>query len=206
MNVRLSKEQKTKILNADQVYNVMQQILLRENQIRRGQEHFWIVGLDNANGILFIELISLGGTNRVQVKPREVFRVAIYKMAVRAILVHNHPSGELFPSEGDKDVTDRLLKSGDMLGIEVIDHLIISEKTFYSFEENDILEELRNNGLYELVAKEKEELRQWKIEMEKEKAVKDFAVKMAKKMKSEGFDEKAIKNFTGLGLKEIRGL
>ena len=194
------------MLNADQVYNVMQQVLLRENEISRGQEHFWIIGLDNANKILFIELVSLGAANRVQVKPREVFRVAIYKMAVKAILVHNHPSGELFPSEDDKDATDRLLKSGDMLGINIIDHLIISEENFYSFEDSGLLKELQNNGLYQLVEKERESLRLWKIEVEKEKAVKEFALKMAKELKAMGLDEKDIKKATGLGLKEIRKL
>ena len=206
MNVRLSKEQKIKVLNADQVYDIMQRVLMRENDISRGQEHFWIIGLDNANKILFIELVSLGASNRVSVKPREVFRMAIYKMAVKAILVHNHPSGELIPSEDDKDATDRLLKSGDMLGIEVIDHLIISEETFYSFEESGVLKDLTNNGLYQLVEKEKESLRLWKIEVEKEKAVKEFAIEMAKKMKKEGYEEDAIKKFTGLGLREIRKL
>ena len=132
--------------------------------------------------------------------------MAIYKMAVKAILVHNHPSGELIPSEDDKDATDRLLKSGDMLGIEVIDHLIISEETFYSFEESGVLKDLTNNGLYQLVEKEKESLRLWKIEVEKEKAVKEFAIEMAKKMKKEGYEEDAIKKFTGLGLREIRKL
>lgn len=206
MNVRLSKEQKIKILNADQVYDIMQRVLMRENDISRGAEHFWIIGLDNANKILFIELVSLGASNRVTVKPREVFRMAIYKMAVRAILVHNHPSGELLPSEGDKDATDRLLKSGDMLGIEVIDHLIISEESFYSFQEEGILQELTNNGLYQLVEKEKESLRLWKIEVEKEKASNERALTIAKEMKGDGVDEKVIKKYTGLGLREIRKL
>ena len=206
MNVRLSKEQKIKVLNADQVYDIMQRVLMRENDIRRGQEHFWLVGLDNANKILFIELISLGAANRVSVKPREVFRMAIYKMAVKAILVHNHPTGELLPSEDDKDVTDRLLKSGDMLGIEVIDHLIISEETFYSFEDSGTLKALQNNGLYQLVEKEKESLRLWKIEVEKEKAANEKALSIAKKLKDEGMDEQFIKKITGLGLREIRKL
>src|SRR5690606_40012143 len=93
MNVRLTQEQKIRILNSGDVYNVMQQVLLRENKIRRNQEHFWVVGLNNKNKILFIELISLGAVNSVQVNPPEVFRMAIYKMAVKMILVHNHPSG-----------------------------------------------------------------------------------------------------------------
>lgn len=61
MNVRLSHEQKIRLLNSQDVYKVMQQVLLRENKIRRNQEHFWVIGLDNKNKILFIELIGLGG-------------------------------------------------------------------------------------------------------------------------------------------------
>jgi DNA repair protein RadC len=60
MNVRLTKDQKIQLLNSEDVYQVTQQILLRENKIRRNQELFWAVGLNNDNKILFIELISLG--------------------------------------------------------------------------------------------------------------------------------------------------
>ena len=149
MNVRLTKEQKIRILNSEDVYKVMQQILLRENKIRRNQEHFWVVGLDTRNKILFIELISLGATNSMQVDPKEVFRMAIYKMAVSMILIHNHPSGELDPSEADKDMTARLIKSGDLLGIQVLDHLIISEKNYLSFDEEGIMQKLSGGSKYE---------------------------------------------------------
>ncbi|GHE73141.1 hypothetical protein GCM10011340_32090 [Roseivirga thermotolerans] len=80
MNVRLSQEQRIKLLNSDAVYSIMQQILLRENKI------------------LFIELIGLGQGNRVNTNPPDVFRMGIYKLAVSMILVHNHPSGHLMPS------------------------------------------------------------------------------------------------------------
>ncbi len=150
MNVRLTKEQKIKILNSEDVYKVMQQVLLRENKIRRSQEHFWVVGLDTPNKILFVELISLGASNSMQVDPKEIFRMAIYKMAVSMILIHNHPSGELSPSEADKDMTDRLIKSGELLGIQVIDHLIISEKHYLSFDREGLMEELRSSDKYKL--------------------------------------------------------
>ena len=124
MNVRLSQEQKIKLLNSDAVYSIMQQILLRENKIRRNQEHFWVVGLDNQNKILFIELIGLGQVNRVEANPPDVFRMGIYKLAVSMILVHNHPSGNITPSQADKDFTDRMLKVGKLININVLDHLV----------------------------------------------------------------------------------
>ena len=72
--------------------------MLRENKIGRNQEHFWVIGLDNQNKILFIELVGLGAVNRVGANPPDVFRMGIYKLAVGMILVHNHPSGNLKPS------------------------------------------------------------------------------------------------------------
>src|SRR6266550_905671 len=97
MTIRLTKEQKIKVLNSDDVYKVMQQILLRENKISRAQEHFWVVGLDNKNKILFIELVALGAQNRLEAKPSDIFRMTIYKLAIKVIFVHNHPSGEIKP-------------------------------------------------------------------------------------------------------------
>ncbi len=206
MNVRLSKEQKIKVLNSDGVYTVMQSILLRENQIRRNQEHFWVVGLDNKNKILFVELISLGASNRVTVNPPEVFRMAIYKLAVKMILVHNHPSGSLTPSDADLDLTDRMMKTGKLIKIEVLDHLIISEKEHFSFESEGIIDDLKKTGKYEIIDREKARLQDWKIRLESEKAKKDEKLAIAKKMKAEGMDEKLIKKMTGLFLGDIRGL
>ena len=206
MNVRLTQEQKIKILNSKDIYAIMQQVLLRENKIRRNQEHFWVVGLDGKNKVLFIELISLGAVNAVQVKPREVFRMAIYKMAVKMILIHNHPSGEVYASEEDKDMTDILLKSGDMLGIKVVEHLIISEKKYLSFLDEGIIDGLKKNGRYQLIDSEKDELRKWKVEAEKERAVKEFATEMAKKMKEMNYDIDTIKQLTGLKKWDIKKL
>ena len=206
MNVRLTKEQKINVLNSKDIYKVMQQILLRENKIGRGQEHFWVVGLDNKNKILFIELVSLGAANITVVKPREVFRMAIYKLAVKMILVHNHPSGDTTPSEEDHDFTDKLLKSGDMLGVEVIDHLVISEKEYTSFKDKGILDALSKNGRYELVEKEREALRELKMKVEKERADKNARIAIGKKLKELGHDEDSIKQITGLTKWDIRKL
>lgn len=206
MNVRLSKEQKVRIMNSDDVYSIMQQVLLRENKIRRNQEHFWVIGLNNAHKILFIELVSLGAVNRVAVDPPDVFRMAIYKLAVKMILVHNHPSGNLTPSKADEDFTDRLIKVGKLIKIQVIEHLIITEDNYTSLADNGTIQRLENSGTYEIVSKEKTQMKEFHERTLTEKAEKQKALVIARKMKEAGMDEKVIKQMTGLRLGEIRGL
>ncbi len=94
MEIRLSKEQKIKVNSPQAIFNIMLQILLRENKIGRNKEHFWVVGLATSHKILFIELVSLGSISKAIVDPGEVFQLSIHKDAVAVILVHNHPSGE----------------------------------------------------------------------------------------------------------------
>lgn len=206
MNVRLSKDQKTHLNDSNGVYKIMQQVLLRENKVRRNQEHFWVVGLDNKNKVLFIELIGLGAVNRVDAAPPDVFRMAIYKLAVRMILVHNHPSGEVEPSQADLDMTDRMLKVGKLIHIEVIDHLIISEERYVSFADEGIIAKLKKSGMFEIVEREKAALKQWKIDIEIDKARKNELLGVAKKLKAEGMDNKFIKKTTGLYMWEIKKL
>ena len=194
MNVRLSSNQKIKILNSTDIYMVMQQILLRENKIRRNQEHFWVIGLNNVNKILFIELVSLGATNRIEISPPEVFRMAIYKLAVKMVLVHNHPSGALEVSDADKKFTDRMLKSGSLLNIEVIDHLVITEKAYTSFSDTGLLYNLKNYDSNEVVEKKlKAQLENMKKRIEREK---DEIT--AKRMKERGYSVDEIAAMTGL--------
>ncbi len=133
MNIELSDIEKIKILNSDDLYGIMQRVLLREDKIDQNREHFWVIGLENNNRILFIELVSLGTVNKTIAQPMEVFSLALQKRAVKIILCHNHPSGELKPSEQDKDITDRLIQVGLIVDTPVVDHLIISTKSYMSF-------------------------------------------------------------------------
>ena len=94
-----------------------------------------------------------------------------------------------------------------MINIEIIDHLIISEVEFFSFDDAGYMDKLRHNGNYELVdKKEAERLQQFKLDMEREKAEHNKAIAIAQKMKAKGFDEQDIKDMTGLKLTEIRKL
>jgi DNA repair protein RadC len=202
MNVRLSAKHKVRVLNTTDIARVMQEVLLRENKIRRNQEHFWVIGLNNANKILFIELVSLGSTNRVQVAPPEVFRMAIYKLASKLILAHNHPSGNTAISASDKDFTDRMIKSGNMLKIDVLDHFIITEEGYVSFADEGLMDQLRKSGRYELIDRERAQLNEIKFEMERDKE----RVRIATNLKASGVDTETIKKATGLKKVEINRL
>lgn len=208
MNVKLSSEhKKDPITGSAAVYRILQSILLRENAMRRVQEHFWVMGFNNAEKLLFVELVTLGTDNRVFVKPPEVFRMAIYKTATRVILAHNHPSGVAFPSQADKAFTDRLLKAGKIIEIDVVDHLIITDTDYYSFEDFGLMHELRNNGNLEIVDKQQRiAMELMRVEMAREKAERETKLQVAAKLKSEGMDEKFIKKITGLRMAEIRRL
>ncbi|GLU44737.1 hypothetical protein Musp01_23610 [Muricauda sp. NBRC 101325] len=206
MNVRLTKEQKIKVLNSADIYAIMQQVLLRENKIRRNQEHFWVVGLNHNNKILFVELIGLGASNRVNADPPDVFRMAIYKLASKLILVHNHPSGSHEVTDADITFTDHMLKVGKLIKVEVLDHLVITETNYTSFADQGVMDELQKSGLFEIMGPEKQELEQFKIETEKKRAEKEKALDIAKKLKAQGVDDEIIKNATGLSLKVIGNL
>ncbi len=102
-------------------------------------EEFWIVYLNNANRVLHTVLLSKGGITGTLVDVRLVMKEALELGAVALILAHNHPSGILTPSEADKNITQKLKEAGGTLDIKILDHLIITEKDYYSFADHHIL-------------------------------------------------------------------
>jgi len=100
------------------------------------QEHFLVITLSAASVAIRVHLTSIGLLNRTLIHPREVFVRAIKDNAASVILAHNHPSGNVEPSREDREATQRLVKAGALLGIEVLDHLIIGKSGFYSFRES----------------------------------------------------------------------
>jgi DNA repair protein RadC len=101
----------------------------------KAKEHFKLILLNARNKILGVSTISIGSLNASIVHPREVFKDAIVHSAYSVVLAHNHPSGDPEPSEDDTKMTQKLVESGKILGIEVLDHLIIGKNAFYSFKE-----------------------------------------------------------------------
>ena len=95
--------------------------------------------LNTKNYLIGIETVSIGSLNSSIVHPRELFKTAIKKSAAAIILAHNHPSGDASPSQEDIEVTKRIKSGGNLLGIDVLDHIIIGENSYYSFKEEKIL-------------------------------------------------------------------
>lgn len=104
-------------------------------------EEFRVLGLDTKKRIRYIQLVSKGTMDSTIVHPREVFRMAIDRAAHSILLIHNHPTGDTTPSKADIELTRRLVRSGSLIGIDVVDHIIIGDGNYYSFlEEGLILE------------------------------------------------------------------
>jgi DNA repair protein RadC len=97
------------------------------------QEHFLVITLNTAHKVIKVHLVSKGILNRSIVHPREVFYPAIVDNAAAVILAHNHPSGEIYPSEDDDKLTERLKEAGEILGLLVIDHIILTKNDYYSY-------------------------------------------------------------------------
>ena len=103
------------------------------------KENFFCILLDCKHRIIKEELISVGTLNLSIVHPREVFSAAIRESAESIILIHNHPSGDPRPSREDMQVTNRLIEVGELVGIEIIDHIVIGNGSYISFLEQKLL-------------------------------------------------------------------
>jgi DNA repair protein RadC len=102
----------------------------------RKQEHFLCAGVNGANEIMNIRVVSIGLIDRTPVHPREVFADALADRASAIIVAHNHPSGGLEPSATDIEVTGRLKSAGSVVGIALLDHIIFNRSGYYSFLED----------------------------------------------------------------------
>ena len=103
------------------------------------REHFKAILLNTKNGILRIVTVAVGSLNAALVHPREIFKAAIIASAAGIILVHNHPTGSPEPSEEDTDLTIRFARCGELIGIDLIDHVIIGGDRFISMRERGLI-------------------------------------------------------------------
>ena len=103
------------------------------------KEHLILVMLDNRCRLIKDQVISVGTVNASLVTPREIFMEALRFRAVSIVVIHNHPSGDASPSGQDIDVTSRLMKAGEIMGISLVDHIIIGDNDYTSFREKQYL-------------------------------------------------------------------
>lgn len=130
---------KININNPEKMAKILQKILKAEDSNDQDKEHFWAIGLSTRNIIKYLELVSLGTLNANLVHPREVFRLAIMKGVASIVIAHNHPSEDPEPSADDLAITRRLEDAGKILGIEILDHIIITKNTYYSFKNKGVI-------------------------------------------------------------------
>jgi DNA repair protein RadC len=131
------KKEKQKVKNSRESFNAL--LSSWNLNIIELQEEFKVLLLNRANQILGVYSMSKGGVSGTIVDAKLVFSVALKCNASNIIIVHNHPSGNLNPSEADKELTQKLKKAGQYLDIRLLDHLIITKDNFYSFADNGLL-------------------------------------------------------------------
>ncbi|PKM47167.1 MAG: hypothetical protein CVV03_04640 [Firmicutes bacterium HGW-Firmicutes-8] len=112
--------------------------LLKERMRYCDREHFLAVFLNTKHHVITVETISVGSLNSSLVHPRELFKNSIKRSAAALILVHNHPSGDPAPSIEDIEITRRLVEVGNIIGIQVLDHIIIGENGFVSMKDQGV--------------------------------------------------------------------
>ena len=105
----------------------------------RDQEHLIVVMLNGAHEVIGTFIATIGLLNRTLVHPREIYAPAINNRAAAICIAHNHPTGYSEPSQDDKDVTKRIKKAGEILGIKCLDHVVFSENDYYSFLEHGLI-------------------------------------------------------------------
>lgn len=128
--INLPNKNRKRIQSAKDVFELFSQKLKNEKK-----EFFFTVLLNTKNKIISVEKISTGILDASIIHPREIFKPAIKNSASRIILVHNHPSGDPRPSEEDLSITRKLIDAGDLMGIEVLDHVIIGDNYWSYIEE-----------------------------------------------------------------------
>lgn len=129
-----STKKSKSLLSPDDVY---QEIKPKIAHLKK--EHFILVSFDTRNRLISTDTISIGTLNSSLVHPRELFSVAIRRHAASVIIAHNHPSGDPDPSDEDIRVTKKLIEAGILMGIQVLDHIVVTQDSFFSFSAENIM-------------------------------------------------------------------
>jgi len=122
-----------KITSSKAVFEIMQPIIGE-----LPHEEFWVLYLNNSNKVIYKSQLSRGGITGTVVDVRLIFKTALEQNAISVILTHNHPSGKLQASDADKEITKKLKIAGEQLDIKVLDHIIITENGYFSFQDEGI--------------------------------------------------------------------
>ncbi|MFN7100116.1 MAG: RadC family protein [Flavobacterium sp.] len=124
----------TKVTSSKIIFEIMHPIIGE-----LPHEEFWVIYMNNSNKVIYKSQLSKGGITGTLVDVRLVYKMALEMGATALILCHNHPSGTLVPSEADKQITKKVKTAGESLEIKVLDHLIVTERSFFSFADEGLM-------------------------------------------------------------------
>ena len=125
------QKSKITIKDSQHVARVFLDLLALEDTIDQDKEHFYVIHLDVKNRVELVELVSMGTLSASLVHPRETFRRAVMQGSASIIVAHNHPSGEVEPSDEDTKTTKLLFEAGQLLGIKLLDHIIFCKRWIF---------------------------------------------------------------------------
>ena len=134
LNQKIDNLNQLKVYSSSSIYDYY-----KDKLSDKLQEHFYCVYLDTKNHIIKDKLLFIGTINESLIHPREIFKEAYLLSASSIICIHNHPSGNVNPSNNDIIMTKQLIEVGKILGIKVLDHIIISRDNYFSFNDNDLV-------------------------------------------------------------------
>lgn len=129
-----------KISDSKTAWEIISKFHFALDTFEQEKEYFYVLGLSRANRIRYIDVVSIGSAKATIAEVREVYRMAIHQgIAGGIICLHNHPSGNLQPSEHDKALTTKLSDAGKIIGIDLFDHIIFSEEGHFSFADEGLI-------------------------------------------------------------------
>ncbi|AXI24005.1 hypothetical protein CE557_167 [Cardinium endosymbiont of Sogatella furcifera] len=216
MSVKKSKRNKQPLVDAYDVFGVMSALLEQPDKPDLNTENLWVIALDKGESILNLELCGMGSYRTVVKEPADILSIPLQKKAFGIVLIHNCPTGDLTPSEEDIDITDRLHQAAAIVGIKLLDHLIITEGSFYDFKNNGLMDQIYKSGKYlpshEMEQRLKKEISDMTKKMTSvEQSGKNIGkiegkLEIAEAMLKDGYDLEKVASITGLSLSQVKKL
>jgi DNA repair protein RadC len=216
MSVKDNNENIAALVDAYDVFGVMSALLEQPDKPDLSTANLWVIALDKSESILNLELCGMGNYRTIVAEPADIFSIPLQKKAFGIILIHNTTTSSLIPSEEDIDVTDRLNQAGSIVNIKLLDHLIITEGSFYGFKDNGLMDQIYKSGKY---------VPSYDMEQRLKKEISDMAKKMAsaeqlgrnmgkiegkvevaESMLKQGYDLEKVASITGLSLDQVKTL
>ena len=208
-------KESVKCENTKDAYKIFKHILRYEKYELKSQEHFWIMGIDSEEYVVCIYIAAIGANNRQIIDPVDMFATAINHNSKKIVLAHNHPDVNESPylSNADFDLTNRLYHACLPFGIEIIDHLILADDTYYSLDENEYMNLIHTDWMYKTyqeikpkIDRERKYYGDDKRAEGKEEGLKQGKIAIVKSMLKNNEDISKIIKYTGLSKEEIENI